>query len=205
MASYKLNYFNLAGRGEVIRWVFELGGVKYIDNRFEFADWPKIKAEKSPLGSAPWLEITENGQTWKLGQTATIARYAASKANLLGKSDKDRALGDAYGDEVSDLTNKLAAAFVESDPTRKAELEKKIGEEVWPAYLKKFEDRLTENGTGVLVGKDLTWTDLYWVSVVGWAQGKLDPLLEKFPKNKALIKKVTSEPKISNYIKAHKK
>jgi hypothetical protein len=48
MASkYKLSYFNIRGRGEVVRWLLELSGVPYEDVRIEMQDWPKLKESKS--------------------------------------------------------------------------------------------------------------------------------------------------------------
>lgn len=42
----KLTYFNARGRGELMRLLFALDGVKYDDNRIELSDWPKHKAGK---------------------------------------------------------------------------------------------------------------------------------------------------------------
>ena len=44
MVHYKLIYFNLRGRGEIIRMVFKHAGVEYEDVRFAKSEWPKIKA-----------------------------------------------------------------------------------------------------------------------------------------------------------------
>ncbi|RCN30437.1 hypothetical protein ANCCAN_23793 [Ancylostoma caninum] len=41
--SYKLHYFDIRGRGEPIRLIFEYYGVKYDDNRIPMEDWPSVK------------------------------------------------------------------------------------------------------------------------------------------------------------------
>ena len=41
--SYKLTYFDLSGRGELIRLVFAAGNINYEDNRVKFEEWPQIK------------------------------------------------------------------------------------------------------------------------------------------------------------------
>lgn len=47
--TYKLVYFDFPGRGEVTRFLFAYGGIKYEDFRFSFEDWPKYKPGKSEL------------------------------------------------------------------------------------------------------------------------------------------------------------
>ena len=46
MASYKLTYFNLRGRGEGARLLFKLAGVDFEDNRIEMKDWLEFKPSK---------------------------------------------------------------------------------------------------------------------------------------------------------------
>lgn len=44
MPHYKLHYFNLRARGEIIRLIFAAAGVEYEDYRITFKDWPSVKA-----------------------------------------------------------------------------------------------------------------------------------------------------------------
>ena len=46
MPSYKLTYFDIQGRGELIRWIFAVAKKPYTDERIKFEDWPKRKASK---------------------------------------------------------------------------------------------------------------------------------------------------------------
>jgi glutathione S-transferase len=72
MVQYKLNFYNIRGRGEVIRLIFVAAGQKYEDHRFDFDQWSEYK-EKAPLGTCPWLEIDdEHGHVTYLGQSITI-------------------------------------------------------------------------------------------------------------------------------------
>lgn len=43
MPQYKLYYFNLRAKAEVIRLIFAEAGVPYEDIRIEKNDWPNIK------------------------------------------------------------------------------------------------------------------------------------------------------------------
>lgn len=42
MPNYKLHYFNLRARGELIRLIFAAAGVEYEDYRIPFKDWPNV-------------------------------------------------------------------------------------------------------------------------------------------------------------------
>lgn len=46
MPSYKLSYFGIPGRGEIARFLFHYGGIKFEDHRFGFEEWPAIKGSK---------------------------------------------------------------------------------------------------------------------------------------------------------------
>nr|XP_008520565.1 PREDICTED: hematopoietic prostaglandin D synthase isoform X2 [Equus przewalskii] len=45
MPNYKLTYFNMRGRAEIIRYIFAYLDIKYEDHRIEQADWPEIKSD----------------------------------------------------------------------------------------------------------------------------------------------------------------
>lgn len=71
MVQYKLNYFNIRGRGEVARLLFAAAGQKFEDNRWERAQWPEMKP-KAPFGQAPWMEIHDGNHVTLMAQSMTI-------------------------------------------------------------------------------------------------------------------------------------
>ena len=99
MSTYKLTYFPVRARAEVIRFVFVQAGVKYEDVRIKKEDWPELKPSKlavmwkfldgklfialavlflpsdTPLGHLPILEV--DGKTI-CGSTG-IARFLAER------------------------------------------------------------------------------------------------------------------------------
>ena len=47
MSNYKLTYFGLRGKGELIRMIFATAGVEHTDTRVTFEEWPALKARKN--------------------------------------------------------------------------------------------------------------------------------------------------------------
>lgn len=72
MAEYKLFYFDLKGRGEIIRLIFHAAGKKFEDVRFKREQWPEYKS-KSPFGQCPFLEIKEGSNTVVMAQSIAIS------------------------------------------------------------------------------------------------------------------------------------
>ena len=93
-----------------------------------------------------------------------------------------------------------STVFRQEDPAKKAEIETKLAAEVWPVYLKTFEERLGTNN-GWLVGGCMTWADLYLAVVLEWIGPQEDAILAQFVKCDALSKRVKSIPQIAEWIK----
>ncbi|VEL11292.1 unnamed protein product [Protopolystoma xenopodis] len=85
----RLIYFNLRGRGELIRLVFATGGLKLEQVRMDLGDWTKMK----PLmktGQVPTLEVTKsNGEIEQLSESGAIVRALARMLGMMGDSDRD--------------------------------------------------------------------------------------------------------------------
>ena len=195
-----MRYFNVRGRGELIRLVFEAAGQEYQDARFEREQWPEFKA-KSPTGQCPYLEVSdENNTTFILCQTVSIARYLSRKLDLAGKGEKEQAEVDMYADQISDLLNEMVRAHFESDAKRKEELGARLQTEVVPNNMKILEARLGQTGSGYFAASGLTYTDLYLVSVLEWFGDKKEAVLAHFPNVKKLDESVRALPRISAWL-----
>lgn len=200
MVHYKLYYFNLRGRAELIRLIFAAAGQEYEDIRFEREQWPEYKP-KSPLGQSPFLDVVdENGKTFQLAQSLTIARYLAKKFDLAGKTSEEQAEAEMYADQVLDLLNEMVKIHFEKDEARKTEISNKFFGETLLNTLKVLDSKIVKNGSGHLVPSGLTWADLFLSDFLGWLHDKKDALLAAVPAVKALDQKILSHPKISEWI-----
>ncbi len=82
MAEYKLFYYDLRARGELIRLIFHASGQKFEDFRFPRDKWPEYKPN-SPFGQCPYLEIKEDGQTFKMSQSIAIGNSLMLEPELI--------------------------------------------------------------------------------------------------------------------------
>jgi glutathione S-transferase len=199
MPSYKLNYFDLRGRGELCRYVFHAADRDFEDNRVAREDWPELKP-KSPFGQMPFLE--QDGKT--LAQGNAIARYLAREFNLAGQDSWEQAQVDQYMELVEDMFKELIKVFFEKDEDKKKELQKNLNEVVYPKFLGLFEKALESNGTGYLVGDKLTLGDLALYNGFDTPLQSSETMMDSFPKMKAHRAKIGAIPSLAEYIKNRK-
>ena len=101
---------------------------------------------------------------------------------------------------MTDILNEYVKILREPNVERKVEIAKKIESEIWPTNLKIIEERLVKNN-GWLVSSGMTWADLYLNVVLESLGDKKNAALAPYPHCKALADKVTSNPKIAEWIK----
>ena len=84
----KLYYFDVAGRAETTRIMFDLGAVEYEDVRFGREEWGSKYKAMSPTGQSPFLEL-DDGTI--ICQSTATAVYAAERAGLWPSEPVQRA------------------------------------------------------------------------------------------------------------------
>jgi glutathione S-transferase len=149
---FKLHYFNLRGRGEVIRLIFALKNVKYEDYRVRSVDWPQYK-KLMPAGKLPVLEIKDGSTTTFISQSKAIGRFLANKYELTGAAELDRAKVDEIVDQISDEQDALSRFNMEKDENLKAKYLDDYMKSVLPVFTEYYENVLKKNNTGFLVIK----------------------------------------------------
>ena len=105
-----------------------------------------------------------------------------------------------YVDQLTDLGQEYVKVRHSTDEIHKKELETKLENEIMPAYLKQFEDKVAKGSSGFLIGDSLTLADLYFVCLTDWLGEKKKVALANFPKLQTLDEKVRSIPKLAEWI-----
>ncbi|XP_074849698.1 hematopoietic prostaglandin D synthase [Carettochelys insculpta] len=188
MPHYKLTYFNLRGRGEIIRYLFAYSNIKYEDHRIERADWPRIKPT-IPFGKLPILEV--DGVI--LHQSLAIARYLAKEIGLAGQTPLDQALVDAIVDTIDDFMSMFP--WTEENEDVKQQKFNDLLTNTAPELLRDVDSFLGNKKW--LVGKSVTWADFYW-DVCSTTLLFLKPgLVDNYPKLLALKERVQALPAIA--------
>jgi len=202
MPTYKVIYFDVRARAEILRLIFAAAGVEYEDVRIARDQWAAMKPD-TPFGQLPILEV--DGE--KLGQSIACARYLAKKFNLAGKTDWEQARADMLVDCFGDMVEPLIAIFRSTDDEKKAEAKKKFIEEQLPASLTLLEGLLSANhgGEKFFVGEELTWVDLAFLTYVDWLVHVSESPLAKHPKLAALVERVEKIPRIAEWLEKRPK
>merc|ERR1712180_96146 len=100
MPMVKLTYFDLEGRGELIRLLLHAGNIDFEDFRFGFGEWAKHKPN-TPFGSVPVLHW--DGE--EMAQTMAIVRFVARKVGMAGKTDMEFFKADMVACHFEDMDN----------------------------------------------------------------------------------------------------
>ncbi|CAF0844241.1 unnamed protein product [Didymodactylos carnosus] len=200
MSTYKLYYFNLRARGEVIRLIFIAADQKFEDVRYDYSEWENHKNEMS-LGQMPVLEV--DGQ--KIPQSLSIARFIAKQLNLAGNDNLEQAKVDSVVDTIADLMQQyLTKIFMVKEESQKDEAKQKFLKEDATKQLTNLENLLTNYGQNgpFFLGNQLTWADLMFFEKVTTLSQLDKNLLEKYPKLKRCHEEVGHNPKIAAYLKS---
>ncbi|XP_033746352.1 S-crystallin SL11-like [Pecten maximus] len=202
MPKYKLTYFGLRGRAELIRMTLCLAEQDFEDKRVAFEEFVKIK-EALPQGQLPILEF--DGQT--LCQSMTIVRYLAREHGLYGDNNLESAKVDTILDTCGDVYIDLVKVYYEKDETRKQEVAKTLNDSGMPRFISLFGRILRENndGNGWIVGSKITVADLalctLFDDVVGGAYGAgIADSFHADEKLKSHFERVKSQKQISDWI-----
>eukprot|EP01006_Ploeotia_vitrea_P015158 TRINITY_DN42404_c0_g1_i2.p1 TRINITY_DN42404_c0_g1~~TRINITY_DN42404_c0_g1_i2.p1 ORF type:complete len:221 (-),score=69.14 TRINITY_DN42404_c0_g1_i2:76-738(-) len=214
MSKPVLTYFNVRGRAEMIRMLFNAAGVEFEDVRFkpnaEGVEGPNAefmefkKSGKCPTGQVPFLEM--DGKSYY--QTLAIMRMLGKKYNMAGKNADEEYQLDAITATIGDAQN--AVVGIMFGPFSDEEKKKKMGE--WmademkgmPRYLGYIEKIAAGSSTGFLVGDSLTYADIYAYDFFTTMQGRVKDQsgADIFEKTPALAKFCNgiAEGKLKTYL-----
>nr|XP_017202759.1 hematopoietic prostaglandin D synthase [Oryctolagus cuniculus] len=191
MPNYKLTYFNMRGRAEIIRYIFAYLNIKYEDRRIEQADWPEIKSSVL-FGKIPILEV--DGVV--LHQSLAIARYLVKNTDLAGKTEMEQCQVDAIVDTLDDFMSRFP--WAEKNQDRKNQMFTDLLTHEAPHLLQDLDTYLGEKEW--FIGNSVTWADFYWDICSTTLLALKSDLLDVHPRLVTLQKKVQALPAIANWI-----
>ncbi|KAG6609711.1 putative glutathione S-transferase [Phytophthora cinnamomi] len=136
--SIKLTYFAAAGRAEVPRLLFYIGGVPFQDIRINHDQFKAMK-DSLPLGQVPILEV--DGEVFT--QSHAIARYAGRLGGLYPTSAPFLALKiDEVLHAIGEVEEKMGPSFHEADADKKKAMREELAAVTLPRYAALIEARL---------------------------------------------------------------
>ena len=161
----KVHYFDIYGRGEIIRFILNFNKVKFEDVRYTFQEWSAVKKSGNfTFGQLPALEV--DGKFY--AQSYSIARYLSQVFGQYPTDALEVYQVESTKDYVEDLLGKFAGYWREQDPVKKQAFHDDFLTNTLPAVLPGLNRIVKENttGSGFLVGKNLSLADFV---VAEWA------------------------------------
>jgi len=211
---FRLHYFNIRGRAELIRFILHFAKKNFEDVRHTKEEWGALKAKcvadcksdaacQFPLGQLPVMEFKKDGKSHYLSQSLTIARAMANKFGLAGENPIEHARCDEIVDSINELVSLAVLFMQEPDAERKDKIKTRLREQEYPRILGFLERRLHANGGKHMVGAKWTWADFAVALFVdGMVRRGADEakIFEKLPGLSALTKSVEAIPEIATWI-----
>jgi len=200
---YKLSYFDLRGRGEVPRMIFNYLGVEFEDKRIPFPEWPAAKST-FPLGFIPVI-TTPDGTD--ISQTLACIMYMGDEFSLYGNNASQRGVINCVVISMKEIHDHCAdiTVFLKEEEEKekvRTTLDKKI-----PIFFKYFEElRSQNNSSAFLVSESITIADFFLVDTLEFISAAMPgrDFLADYPKLKALNDHVRGLDKVKEYLATRK-
>ncbi|XP_035827371.1 glutathione S-transferase 1 [Aplysia californica] len=193
--SIKLWYFDFKGRAEGIRLLLSAAGKPFEDIRFKREEWPTYKKD-APFGQSPYVEI----DGVKYGQSLAILQYFAREFGLYGKSNMEAFSIDQVLQLIQDLVPLAGKILHEADPAKKLEHVQNLKEKESPRVFGYIEKMLEKNGTGYLVGNELSMGDIAIFDLCNSAMKDALAPMTDYPLISAVVDKVKQQEGIKAYL-----
>ena len=194
----KLTYFDIRGRGELIRLILNYGQIKFEDKRISFEEFPELK-ESFPFGHLPVFYV--NGKP--IAESMAIARYAAKLSGLTFNDNFKNAQVDMFLYAVVDIFEKFVEIiYLTKNEDDKENKKKKLLEETVPKFFNAF--KKMKKGK-FLVGNDISIADIALFNVFYVFQQKiqeLDNVLVAYPEIKEIVDNVSELPQLKHYLES---
>ncbi|KAF9110679.1 hypothetical protein BGX27_006027 [Mortierella sp. AM989] len=157
-STFKILYFNLHGRSELIRAILAYVGAKWEDLAI---DWPKQK-EHTPFKCLPVVyEETTDGTVLELAEAQAIERYLGHKFHLFGKNEYEHHKVEQFLTSTDTVQQAFAVKIIGVAPEKRVEVVNKYYAEELSKFIEVHEEHLKKNGSnGHYVGDSTTLADI---------------------------------------------
>lgn len=157
----KLYYFDLPGRGEVIRLALHATQTPFEDVRLSFEEWAKVKTTLSPSQQLPCFEYEKDK---KLTESLAILTYVAASGKLI---PPQHSIESTRCTEITLICNEIIESIIPiysaKDEEEKARVTKIHQEQNVPQLLNRLEKILQETESkenGFACGGKLSVADI---------------------------------------------
>ncbi|KAG0307305.1 Glutathione S-transferase S1 [Dissophora globulifera] len=164
-SSFEISYFNVHGRGAVIRTILLAAGANFTNNII-------FDSPEAPFGVIPvFKETSFDGKVIQLTETDAIERYLCRKFDMCGSDDfEENAINAFVSNSRAVFTQFLFMYYGVNDPVLKAAVIEQLTNKTFADWVKHHEQHLTDAGSnGHYVGNKTTLADFlgaYMISVV---------------------------------------
>jgi len=190
--SYHLTYFDIRGRGEVIRLLFAAANQTYTERRVQFAEWAQVKPTM-PFGQLPLLNISGSYYT----QSLAIQNYLAREFGFYPTNAIDGLMTDQIANAREDLLKIESRVFTFRDSSYNQTLM-----DAYPRYLGQFNSYIKANPSmsGYVIGDKMSLADII-ISEGTQTISQANPsVLTPYPEILALRQKVMAQDGIRQYL-----
>jgi len=192
MAKYQLIYFQVRGRAEAIRYLFNDNGLDYEEVDCG-PNWQTEWKSQMAFGQTPCLKDKD----LTLVQSNAILRHLARKHGLYGSSEAEAAYIDMIVDGVEDVRGKYAKLIYTNYNAGKEDYVKEL-----PAQLLPFEKLISKLGdakAGFSVGSKKSLSDYALFDLLDIHLTLSPSCLDEMPELTQFYKVVLSRPGITAY------
>jgi glutathione S-transferase len=194
-----LTYFDVRGRAEVIRLIFEETATPYRERRVQIDEWPSLKPTL-PFGQLPSYEEDDI----YIVQSHAIYRHLARVHDLCGANEREQVRCDMVEEAFVDAQNKVGGFYWSPEFAKnRAEFEATTLPDILGKLQRLFE--LHNNGEGFWVGNQLTLADFVAWHALDYVRPFSQKTLDRFTKLNSFKQRFEARPRIAAYLKSERR
>lgn len=199
---YRLLYFDLRGRAEVVRLVLNYIGVPFEDAVVSRDTWPEIK-RAMPLGQLPVLWESGERSDTRIPQTMAILRHLARAHGLYGASEREHTLSDVLAETIVDARGRFAPVAYRPNYLKDEAINAHYVESELPESLDRLA-KLMRHSTvpeaGYFVTAVPTWADFVAFDFLDMQLQIWPACLESYPAMLGFVERIQSLPTLRDYL-----